>query len=140
MGPAMFAEFIAPGYRRLVGALREMGASHVFIDTDGNAWGLIPEMIACGVTGTHPCEAQAAMDVARLRERFPDFCLDGGIDKRALVASVGDVDAEVERCLQVAWKHGRYSPVLDHCAPPDISWANIRRYAERCLELSARAM
>jgi len=137
MSPAMFRQLIAPGYRELTGALREMGVSHVFIDTDGNAWELIPDMIAAGVTGTHPCEAQATMDVEKLRNSFPRFCLDGGIDKRALTKGPAEIDAEVERAFRVAWQHGRYTPALDHCAPPDIPWANIEHYAKRCLELAA---
>ena len=71
VGPAMFREFFAPGYSRVIGALREMGVRHFFVDTDGNAWPLIPDLLACGVTGLHPCEVNAGMDVGRLREAFP---------------------------------------------------------------------
>ncbi len=130
-GPALFREFLAPGYRKVIGGLRELGVSECWMDTDGNAWDILPEMVACGITGTSPCEAQAAMDVARLREAFPTLNLSGGMDKRALATGDGAViDAEVARCFRVAWGKGRYTPALDHGAPPDISWHAAQRYAE----------
>jgi hypothetical protein len=129
-GPALFREFLAPGYRKVIGGLRALGVSEFWMDTDGNAWDLLPELLACGITGTSPCEAQADMDVARLREAFPTLNLGGGIDKRALVTDDDAViDAEIARCYRVAWERGRYSPSLDHGAPPDISWRAAQRYA-----------
>lgn len=136
VSPAMFREFFAPGYRKITGALRELGVRHQHIDTDGNAWNVIPEFIACGLTGTSPCEAQADMDVGRLRECFPEFVLAGGIDKRALVRGPAAIDAELKRRFTTAWTKSRYTPSLDHGAPPDISWANAQHYARRVVEFS----
>lgn len=135
VSPAAFRTFFAPGYRRLVGGLRELGVRIFHIDTDGNPWPLIPEFIACGLTGLSPCEAQAGCDVAALRAAFPAFSLSGGIDKRALTRGPGEIDRELRRCFAVAWRHGRYTPGLDHGAPPDIPWANMCHYARRYVEL-----
>ena len=137
ISPAAFREFIAPGYRKVIGGMREMGVKHFFVDTDGNAWLMIPQFIAAGVTGISPCEANAGMDVARLREAFPTLCLNGGIDKRALTRGPAEIDAEMRRCFSVAWKAGRYMPALDHGAPPDISWANAQHFARRLREWCA---
>ena len=136
VSPAMFREFFAPGYRRITAALRDLGVRHLHIDTDGNAWNVIPEFSACGLTGTSPCEAQADMDVGRLREAFPEFVLAGGIDKRALVRGPAAIDAELKRRFTTAWTKSRYTPSLDHGAPPDISWANAQYYARRVVEFS----
>ena len=114
--------------------LRWMGVQQFFIDSDGNAAGMIPEFVACGVTGVHPCEVNAGMDVGALREAFPALNLNGGIDKRALAQGREAIDAELERCFRVAWSKGRYTPALDHGAPPDISWDNVRYYADRYRE------
>jgi hypothetical protein len=130
ISPAAFREFCAPGYRKVIGGLRDMGVQHFFVDTDGNANLLVPELLACGVTGLHPCEVQAHMDVEELRISYPSLCLNAGIDKRALVRGPEAIRAEVERCLTVAWRYGRYTPSLDHGAPPDISWSNIQAYAK----------
>ena len=138
IGPAAFREFMAPGYRRFIGGMREMGVKEFHVDTDGNAWLLIPEFIAASATGTSPCEAQAGMDVVRLREAFPGFNLAGGIGKRALTRGPVEIDAELRRCIACAWRHGRYTPSLDHGAPPDISWENAKHYARRMKEWCTR--
>ena len=44
------------------------------------------------------------------------------IDMRALPLGPEATDAEVERRMTLAWKEGRYTPALDHGAPPDNSW------------------
>ena len=38
ISPAMFREFIAPGYRKYLGGLKDMGVEQLFMDTDGDAW------------------------------------------------------------------------------------------------------
>jgi len=134
ISPQAFREFLAPAYRRVIGGFREMGVRHFFIDTDGNANLLIPEFLACGLTGIHPCEVQADMDVRELRLRYPTLCLNAGIDKRALARGFSDIDAELARRMSVAWEGGRYTPALDHAAPPDISWENAQHYARRYRE------
>ncbi|MHB1456763.1 MAG: uroporphyrinogen decarboxylase family protein [Armatimonadota bacterium] len=132
ISPAMFREFLSDGYREVIGGLREMGVQQFWIDTDGNAWDIIPEMLLCGVTGFWPCEVNAGMDVECLRARFPGISLGGGIDKHVIAGDFAQIDAEIERCYKVAWRDRRYIPALDHGAPPDISWRNIQRFAERC--------
>ena len=129
ISPAMFREFFAPGYRKYIGGLKDLGAQQVFMDTDGDARLIIPELIACGFTGTAPCEVNAGMDVEELRRSFPDFCLSDGIDKRAVAKGGEALEDEFERRFQAAWNLGRYTPALDHGAPPDISWANLQHYA-----------
>ena len=47
------------------------------------------------------------------------------------------IDREMARCFNVAWKTGRYVPGLDHGAPPDISWDNIRYFSNRYVEWAA---
>ncbi len=131
VSPAGFREFFAPGYRAVINAAHDLGVRWPCVDTDGNCWNLIPEFLACGVAGIHPCEVQAAMDVAALREAYPTLNLNGGIDKRALAAGPAAIDAELRRTMSVAWSKSRYTPNLDHCAPPDISWDNMRYFAER---------
>ena len=129
ISPAAFHEFQAPGYRKIIRGLRDLGVRHFFVDSDGNANLLIPEFLACGLTGIHPCEVQADMDVARLRAVYPQLNLNCGIDKRALAQGPKEIEDELRRCMAVAWHQGRYTPALDHGAPPDISWANAQHYA-----------
>jgi hypothetical protein len=69
------------------------------------------------------------MDVGVLRAALPTLCLHGGIDKRVLVRGPQAIAEELARRFRVAWDGGRYTPALDHGAPPDISWANVQVYA-----------
>jgi uroporphyrinogen-III decarboxylase len=129
ISPATFRNFFAPGYRKYIGGLRDMGLQQVFIDTDGDARLIIPELMACGFTGLHPCEIKAGMDTHELRRQYPKLCLNGGIDKTAVAEGGQRLEAEFERRFRTAWELGRYTPGLDHGAPPDISWANMKHYA-----------
>ena len=130
IGPAMFREFLSPGYRKVIGGLKDLGVRLFCIDSDGNAWDVLPAMIESGVNGFHPCEVQADMDAGRLRDAFPKLYLNGGIAKRALTMGEWDIEREMDRRFRVAWEKGRYTPQLDHGAPPDIPWANLLVYAE----------
>ena len=69
ISPAMFREFFMPGYKRYIGGLKDLGVQQVFIDTDGDARLILPELIECGFTGVHPCEIKAGMDPGAIRER-----------------------------------------------------------------------
>ena len=137
LSPAMFREFFAPGYRKVCGALRELGVRQFIVDSDGNAEPLIPELAACGVTGIQPCEVQSGMDAERLRLAYPDFALQGGIDKRALARGPEAVAEELRRRYTTAWTRGRYLPYPDHGLPPDVPWANVEYFAERVKQLCA---
>ena len=129
VSPAMFREFFMPGYKKYIGGLKDLGVEQVFIDTDGDARLIIPELIECGFTGVHPCEIKAGMDPGALREQYPDLCCNGGIDKVAVAKGGQALEREFEQRFRTAWDLGRYTPSLDHSAPPDISWKNARCYA-----------
>ena len=131
ISPEMFNRFFAPGYKKVVNGLREIRVSEFFIDTDGHLWHLIPELLDCGITGTHPCEINAGMIPKALRDTFPKFCLNGGINKVALTRGKTAIDEELECRFQTALDSGRYTPTLDHSAPPDISLENMLYFAQR---------
>lgn len=136
LSPAMFSEFFAPGYKKYIGGLKDMGVQQVFIDTDGDARLIIGELMRCGFTGTGPCEIKAGMDPGQLRKQYPSLCCGGGIDKVAVAQGGAALEREVEQRFKTAWDLGRYTPGLDHGAPPDISWENIRHYARLVLAWS----
>ncbi len=134
ISPAMFEQFLAPGYKKIIGGLRELGVRYFFIDSDGNLTRLIPDLLSCGITGIVPIEVSAGMDVAILRLDFPALILNGGIDKRALKGGPKAIELELSRYFSVAWSSGRCVPRLDHGAPPDISWENAQYFAQRYLD------
>jgi hypothetical protein len=136
IGPTMFGEFLKPGYRKITNALRDLGVTLFTVDTDGNAWKLIPEMLEAGINGLHPCEVQAGMDAFELRSSFPSLYLNGGIAKGALTKGLKDIQFEIERRFKVAWSMNMYTPRLDHLAPPDISFENLKHYANIYLDMA----
>lgn len=137
IGPEMFREFIAPGYKRVIGGLREMGVKQFFTDSDGNLRPLLDELVACGITSIGPCEVNSGMEADQLRRDWPTLTLQGGIDKRAMTKGLAEIDAEVEKRYRTAWQLGRYLPTPDHGIPPDVSWRNICHFARRAKEWSA---
>ena len=130
ISPAMFREFFRPAYEKYIGGLKEMGVEQVFIDTDGDARLIIPELMACGFTGVSPCEIKAGMDPGALRAQYPTLCCGGGIDKVAVARGGHVLEREFARRFRTAWDRGRYAPSLDHSASPDITWANMRHFAQ----------
>lgn len=138
VSPAMFGEFFAPAYRRYIGRLKDMGVQQVFIDSDGDARLMIPQLVACGFTGLHPCEIKAGMNPRPILERYPLLCCNGGIDKTAVARGGAALERELEERFRTAWELGRYTPGLDHSFPPDISWENARRFAALVREWSRR--
>ncbi len=129
ISPTMFRDFFMPAYKEYIGRLKDMGVQQVFIDTDGDARRIIPELMECGFTGLSPCEIKAGMDPRELLEQYPTLCCDGGINKVAVATGGEALEEECARRFRTAWDLGRYLPALDHLAPPDISWKNAQHYA-----------
>lgn len=136
LSPKTFHEFFAPGYTKYLGALKDMGVQQVFIDTDGDCRLIVPELLECGFTGVHPCEIKAGVSPGPVLEKHKTICCNGGIDKRAIAEGGEALENEMKTRFETAWKRGRYTPGLDHSFPPDISWNNVRRYAELFVEMS----
>jgi uroporphyrinogen decarboxylase len=131
MSPAVFEEFLVPGYRKVTDVARSHGASTVLLDTDGDCTKLIPPLMDAGVTGLYPFEVQAGMDVVAIRQAFPKLQILGGIDKKALAAGPAAIDAEVSRRVPSMMKHGGYVPMVDHQVPPEVSWGDYLHYRDR---------
>lgn len=52
----------------------------VIFHSDGDLQKILPDLIDCGITGNHPIEVLAGMNVRTLRERYPRLVMLGGID------------------------------------------------------------
>jgi hypothetical protein len=134
LSPRLFGEFIVPCYERLTAFLKQHGVDTIFVDTDGDCRLLIPGFLRAGVTGLHPFEAQAGMDVAWVRRNYPGLLMQGGIDKMKVAAGKETIDAELEAKLPFVLARGGYIPFVDHLVPPDVSWENFRYYRQRVRE------
>jgi len=134
---ALFDEFIAPHYRRVVPALREMG-TRVIVDTDGDPSQMIDWLRGVAVDGVLPLERQAGVDAARLRADHPDLLMLGHYDKMVMHRGAAAIRAEFERLRPVV-RTGGYLPGVDHQTPPGVSLAQYREYLEVQREFSVSA-
>jgi len=128
ISPKMFEVFCLPYYKRLTAFFRDFGINIIHVDTDGDAWKLIPLFIEGGVTGLFPMEVAAGMDVAELRHSFPKLQMMGGVDKMKLSGAISDVDAELNHKIIPTMLKGGYIPMVDHLVPPDVPWHNFHYY------------
>ena len=122
----MFNEFLLPYYQKLTPYIRSHG-THVLVDSDGNITEMVPWLLRAGIEGALPLEYQAGVDVQKLREKFPEFIMVGGFNKRVMKDGEEAMTAEFERLLPVM-RSGRYIPSVDHQTPPDVSLENYRTY------------
>jgi hypothetical protein len=123
---AMFNEFIAPYYRRLMPSVQEMNAVPI-VDTDGDVTLLVPWFEEVGVTGVLPLERQAGVDGMALRERFPRLRMVGHYNKMVMHRGEAAMRAEFER-LGPLMRTGGFIPSVDHQTPPGVSLNEYRCY------------
>lgn len=133
-----FEEFLAPYYRKVIPVLREHGTK-VIVDSDGDVTKMIPWMRKVGIEGVLPLERQAGVDVAALREAYPDFAFLGAFDKMTMRQSTEAMRGEFERLLPVM-RTGGFIPSVDHQTPPDCPLERYRRYVEMLEEYATKAV
>lgn len=131
ISPDSFREFMMPYYKRVTGAMREMGVKNFLLDSDGNCWELIPLLMESGITGLYPMEAAAGMDVAEVRKQFPRLAMLGGMNKHMIAHGKEAIDSELNHKIPFMLKEGGYIPFVDHFVYPEISWENFKYYRDR---------
>lgn len=135
ISPAMFREFMLPGYRRVCAAVKAMGVPFIAVDSDGYTGELNALWLEGGVDIIYPFEVAAHNDVVELRQQYGRrLRMMGGLDKRVLARGREAIDAELTRKLPVAHEGG-YIPTIDHSLPPDIPYQDFVYYWERKKEL-----
>lgn len=134
---ALFEEFLAPYYRRVVPYIHAHG-TRVIVDSDGDVSEMVPWLEEVGVDGILPLEYQAGVDIVKLRREHPRFVLMGGFNKLIMKDGEAAMRREFERVLPVM-KSGGYIPGVDHQTPPDVSLANYRLYVSLLREYAEKA-
>ncbi len=136
LSPAMFREFMLPGYKAVTAFLRQHGVDLSWVDCDGNIEALLPLWIEGGVRGHYPLEVASDMDAAKLRREYGhEIVMWGNVDKRALTAGPAAIDAELERLAPVV-AEGGFIPLVDHGVPDDVPYENYIYYLKRRKELT----
>ena len=134
ISPAMFREFMTPNYKKITAFAKENGIAVISVDTDGNMDVMMPLLSEAGINMVFPFEVQAGCDVVAIKKQYPDICLNGGIDKRALALGRDAIDGELERVAELFETSG-YIPGLDHLPHPEISFQNYVYFTERLKEM-----
>lgn len=120
ISPEHFRRFMLPHYSRLISFLKSRGVRFVYVDCDGYPGGLIPLWLEAGVDGVSPCEVAAGNDLLKLRARYPDLVMFGGIDKRELAKDEKAIYREVMGKVPHLIEKGGFVPHVDHAIPFDV--------------------
>jgi hypothetical protein len=136
LSPAMFREFMLPGYKKVTSFLAEHGVELSWVDCDGNIDALIPCWLEGGVRGFYPLEVASDMDAAKLRQKYGrQIVMWGNVDKRALTQGKAAIDAEIARLAPVV-AQGGFIPLVDHGVPDDVPYQNYLYYLEQRKKLT----
>jgi hypothetical protein len=127
--PRHMREIMVPRWRTFTDFLKSNGVPVILVDCDGNVEQFIPLVLEGGLNGLLPFEAAAGNDVREVRRRYgKDLVIFGGIDKRALARGKAAIDEELSAKVRPLLAEGGYFPMLDHYAPPDISFESYLYY------------
>ena len=127
-------EFMLPYIKRIGDFLKTKGVKIILLDTDGDCNDLIPLFMEAGVTGMYPFETHCGMDIVKVRKKYPDLQILGGIPKSEIQLGPAVIDRILEPAEHVL-KTGRYIPFGDHFIPPEVDFQNFSYYRKRLNDL-----
>ena len=127
ISPAMIREFMMPNYRKIKAFADAHGVQVISLDTDGNVYELVPLFMECGINLMFPFEVAAGCDINQYREKYPELCIMGGIDKREIAKGREAIDRELDRIGSMFESNG-YIAAMDHLVPPEVSWDDFKYF------------
>lgn len=105
VSPAIYRRCWTPAIRRVTAAAEAHGQFHMYA-SDGDLWPVADDLFA-HVHGYFEIDGRAGMDLRRLRERYPQLVLFGGVASQTLHRGTPQqVTAEVEEAMRVAHELG----------------------------------
>lgn len=122
----LYDEFMKPYYDIVIPHLKDRGI-RVFIDSDGDISVPLKWFEDSGIEGILPLEAQAGVDIVKLRKDHPKMLFMGAFDKMTMIKGESAMRSEFERLLPVA-KQGGFFISCDHQTPPGVSLENYGIY------------
>ena len=137
MSPAMYAEIMQPGHRRLFDYAHSRGRK-VLVHSCGYVAPLVPGLIEAGMDCLQAMEVKAGMDLPDLFRQFGDrISFFGNIDVREIASNDRNrIEAEIVRKIPpVLQGGGGYLLHSDHSIPPDVDHDTYAFFMERGREL-----
>ncbi len=109
--PKLFHHLIRPHIERIIGTIRDICPElKIMLHSDGAIGKLLPDIIEMGIDVLHPLEPVSGMDPAKIKAQYGEsISFLGGIDiSHAMLGSLQDVRADVERCIRDLAQGGGY--------------------------------
>jgi len=127
ISPDHFGEFFMEPFRNLVQGLKNLGAP-VIMHNDGQIWDVLDDLVDTGISGFHPVEKAAGMDLKIVKEKYEGkLCPVGNVNNKTtmVTGTPEEVVAEVKDCLKIAAPGGGYIIATDHSLHDDIPSENV---------------
>ncbi|MCX7705443.1 MAG: hypothetical protein N2115_04200 [bacterium] len=77
--PAVMKKWFFPYLEMLVDTYHKKGIKFIF-HTDGNVMPILDDLVSTGIDGLNPLEVIAGMDLKKIRKKYKDLVMIGGID------------------------------------------------------------
>ena len=127
LSPNHFREFIKPQIIRLVQAAKDVGLP-LILHSDGHVFPFMDDCVDAGISGWHPIERTAGMDLAKTKHAYGDkLCLFGNVDNKFQLAqgTPESIEAQVKECIGIAAPGGGYCLMSDHSVNASIPNRNV---------------
>jgi len=132
MSPAHLREFFIPPFQKIVQGLKRFGLP-VLMHNDGNLWDVLDDLVNTGISGYHPVERAASMDLKKVKNTYKGrLCPVGNINNKTTMVNgtPEDVEREAIECIKIAGPGGGYILATDHSIHDDVPNENVYAYIE----------
>ena len=130
MNPSLYREMIKPYHRRLWELIKQKSGKPLLLHSCGSVYGLIPDIIECGIDALNPVQVSARdMEPARLKREFGKDLVfwGGGCDTQEVLphGTPQQVKDEVKRKVDELAPGGGFVFCQVHNIQPDVPPENI---------------
>ena len=122
-----FERFILPQIKRMCDTFNDIGMP-LIMHSDGHVRDVVDSCVEAGISGLHPIQRTAGMDIGEIKSKFGDkITIFGNIDNSELLVkgSPEDVQEQVKECMKLAAKGGGYCLGSDHSIHDDVPNENV---------------
>lgn len=101
MGPDPWKKFILPGLSQLIKSIKKEGY-HFIKHNDGNINSILDEMVEAGITCIDPIDAEAGMDLKKIKDTYGNrIAIKGGVPVASVLTNgtEKDVVKNVKQCI-----------------------------------------
>lgn len=137
ISPKLFRKYMSPYYSRVTDFFKSRGVNIILVDTDGLVLDIMDLFLEIGFNGCVPCEVNAGSHPQKLRDRYPQICVIGGMDKMALMRDKAAIDFALHSLIPTM-ESGGFIPGVDHLVPPTVSFQNYRYFCDKRRELAEK--